>query len=394
MIELSGLRRYNSQAERTRLEADIKFIDIDAEAPAATLYFEIDSNYGAMLVNDTYDPFLLIALYQAMYHKTDLRICGNVSKKLYKNLMWYGQKILCDFAEEFAPVQIIVDGFAPKSVTGTLIGTGISCGVDSLSTLYDRFVAEDDPDCKINALFFFNCGINGVFKENFTTDFAQSRCQRSMALAREIGLPLCPIDTNLHDFGLKETHETWVFLATYSCALALQSAVRRYYISSGYSYAEIKGNGIKYDRYDFAGYCESFFVPLIQTERLELIVDGCQYRRVDKIKKLADWDIARKYLNVCVMYSEQTSNCGLCHKCLRTLLALEILGKLDDFAGVFDLERYRQRSVKNLVSHMLDADKEAFAKELVDLAAECNFPLPIKHDCYIFNNQVVLVDNK
>ena len=260
MIELSGLRRYNTRSGRTRLEADIKFPDGNEIFPANTLYFEIDENYGGMLVDDTYDPFMLVALYPAMFQKTDLRIRGNVSKKLYKNLTWYAQKILCNFSKDLAPVKIFADGFAQTVATGTLIGTGVSCGVDSLSTIYDRFVKENDSDYRINALFFFNCGSNGEFEIALSEKFAQSRCQRSAALAEELRLPLCPVDTNLHCFNRAEYDDTFFFLSIYSCVLALQNAVKRYYIPSGCSYEEIKSAGVKYQNYDLASFCESFFL--------------------------------------------------------------------------------------------------------------------------------------
>ena len=229
MIELSGLRRYNTQSGRTRLEVNIKFVDMNANSPSDTLYIEIDANYGGMLVDDTYDPFLLVALYLSMHHKTDLRIRGNVSKRLYKNLTWYAQKILCDYSSDLAPVKIIVDGFAPTKITGTLIGAGISCGVDSLTTVYDRFVGEDDPDYKINALFFFNCGANGNYTDPLTQNTSQNSCRRGATLAGELGLPLCFVETNLHQFKFKEPMETFIFFATYGCVLALQNAVKRYF---------------------------------------------------------------------------------------------------------------------------------------------------------------------
>ena len=394
MIELSGLRRYETDRGVARLEADIKFVDIDAELPADTLYFEIDANYAAMLVNDTYDPFMLPALYLAMYNKTDLRIHGNVSKRLYKNLMWYAQKILCDFSNKLAPVTITVDGFAPTRITGTLIGTGMSCGVDSLSTVYDRYVHEDDSDYKINALFFFNCGSNGVAEKDFIEDFAQTRCQRAMKVASELGLPLVPLDTNLHKFHRDEYGETFFYLSTYACILAMQNVIRRYYMGNGCSYYEIKATDTLYKHYALAGYCESFFVPLLQTERTEIIIDGCQYKRVEKIKKIADWDIAREYLNVCHIYSKNSSNCGLCGKCLRTLLPLEIMGKLDNFAHLFNVENYRA-NVLNFMAHCVaDIDQSVFYREILDLAEEYNFPMPIRRDCYTLERQVVIFDDK
>lgn len=395
MIELSGLRRYETNRGVARLEADIKFVDMDIVAPADTMYFEIDADYAAMLVNDTYDPFMITALLLAMYNKTELRIRGNVSKKLYKNLTWYAQKILCDFSDKLAPVKITVDGFAPVNVTGTLIGTGMSCGVDSLSTVYDRYICEDDPDYKINALFFFNCGSNGVGEEFFIENLAQSRCQRVMQVAGELGLPLVPLDTNLHEFDSKEKYgDTFFYLATYACILAMQNVILRYYMSSGCSYYEIKSTAVHYKNYAVAGYCESFFVPLIQTERMEIIIDGCQYKRVDKLKQIVDWEITRKYLNVCNIYSKDSHNCGSCKKCLRTLLSLEIMGKLDKFAHLFDMNSYRANVLNFMARCVAEVDNSVFYKEILDLAEEYNFPMPTRRDCYTLGRQVVIFENE
>lgn len=393
MIEISGFRRYNTATGTTRLEADIKFLNMNVTAPADKMYFEIDANYGGMLVDDTFDPFMLVALYSAMYYKTDLQIRGNVSKKLYKNLTNYAQKILGDYSSDLAPVKIFVDGFAPVNVKGTLIGTGISCGVDSLSTVYDRFICEDDPDYKINALFFFNCGANGNFTDPFTSTAAQINCRHGATCANELGLPIIFVNTNLHQFKFTEPKETFIFFSTFACVLALQNAVKRYYMASSYSYDEIKRCGVECECHDLAGFAESFFLPLIQTERIELILDGCQYRRIDKVIKLVDWEIARKYLHVCSSHTEDASNCGTCQKCLRTLLTLEILGKLDAFADIFDLEQYRAESFNYKVSCVMNGDKDFFCKQILDLAAEYNFPMPTRSNCYILGDNVMLVAN-
>ena len=74
MIEISNLRRYHTAEKRARLEVDIKFIDMEVEAPGETMWFEIDENYERILVDDTCDPFLLIPLFMAMHYKTDLKI--------------------------------------------------------------------------------------------------------------------------------------------------------------------------------------------------------------------------------------------------------------------------------------------------------------------------------
>ena len=393
MIEISNLRRYNSGKNVVRLEADIKFTDMNFEAPAETLWFEIDSEFGGMFVVDTYDPFVLVPLYLAMQYKTDLRIYGNVSKKLYKNLMWYGQKILCDFDKDLSPVEIIVDGFAPTEATGFLTGTGITCGIDSLSTLYDKFILEDDPDYKINALFMFNCGSHGDFGENFTQEVFISRVQRAAALAEELDLLLIVVDSNLHLFRDEKSRGSILFAAFYSCVLSMQNAISRYYVGSTFSYNEVKISDPNHENYDLAEFCESYFVPLIQTERTELIIDGCQYSRVDKTKRLADWDIAQRYLNVCLIQKgSDSTNCGECSKCLRTLLALEIMGKLENFSQVFDLDKYKEKSFWYRCKVLANVDKDIFCRELFDLAEENNFPMPTRRDCYVLDSQVTIFE--
>ena len=393
MIEISGLRKYVvAGGKRVRLEARIKFVDTDADYPADTLYFETRSDCGAMFAADTYDAFFIIGLYLAMYHKTPLRIRGNVSKKLYKNATWYIQKILCDFSVDLAPVDVIVDGFAPTKGTGRLISTGISCGVDSLATIYDRFVKETDRDYRINSLFIFNCGTHGNFDSPDTQIIFKSRVKRAVAVADELGLPLVVVDTNLHRFRNQRNKATVMFLSMYACVLSLQNAVKRYYIPSGCSYQGIKDYGDRAHHNDLATACDSYLIPLIQSERTELIVDGCQRRRVDKIEDLTNWAIARKYLNVCLLQKgADTTNCGKCSKCLRTLLALEILGKLDDFAQVFNVDDYRKGSLMYKAHCLEEVDTETFYRELVDLAAERNFPMPVKKTCYVLDGDVVVM---
>ena len=95
MIEISNLRKY-AAGRNVRLEADITFTDMPSPYAERTIYFEVDKNNGDMLADDTYDAFVLVPLYLAMYHKQDLHIRGNISKKLYQNIKWYIPRILCD----------------------------------------------------------------------------------------------------------------------------------------------------------------------------------------------------------------------------------------------------------------------------------------------------------
>ena len=379
MIEISNLRKYSVEGGLVRLEADINFTGMKSPYKTKTIYFEIDAKHADMLADDTYDAFVLVPLYVAMYHKQDLHIHGNVSKKFFKNINWYVQKIMCDFSEALSPVKFTVDGFTQPKPKGNLIGTGISCGVDCLSTIYDHYIDEDDPDYRINALFLFSHEPRSHLKDPSGGNVYQNLLKFTEKAAEDLGLPHYTLDTNLSVFTypiMKKLRVSMSYIAMYSSILSLSNAICLYYVSSGRTYEEVK----KFPtRRDFEGFCESYFVPLIQNEQIELKVDGCQYRRVDKMKKIADWDIAQKYLNVCTSWKpnhRDASNCGVCSKCLRTLLPLEILGKLKNFSDVFNIEKYRKISRKYKVRCLQNYGKNPFESENVDFARENNFPMP------------------
>lgn len=392
MIEISNLRKY-TVGGGVRLEADINFTDMPSPYTEKTLYFEVDKAHGDMLADDTYDAFVLVPLYLAMYHKQDLHIRGNISKKFYQNIKWYVQKIWCDYWDKFSPVKFTVDGFTSAKRRGNLIGASISCGVDSLSTVYDHFVRESDPDYRINALFYFDCGIlvHHGLDDMLLQQLAITRNEPGINAAKDLGLPCYYLKSNVKYFRKNEEITKFNHIAVYSCILSLSNAIFRYYVPSGASYEEMKIFRDAFHNGDMSEFCESYFIPLVRTERIELIVDGCQYRRIDKLKNIADWDIAQKYLNVCWRYTPDGSNCGVCPKCLRTQLSLEILGKLNKFSRVFNIEQYKRNSFGHKIKTLQNYGKEPFATENVDFARENNFPMPIKRDVFVLGNQAAVI---
>ena len=396
MIELSGLRKYTTGGA-VRLEADIKFHGMTSPYPERTIYFEVDEANGHMLADDSYDAFVLVPLFVAMFHKQDLRIRGKISKRLFQNVKWYIQRIFCDYSPDLSPVNVIVDGTIVNDKRGNIVGTGISCGIDSLSTIYDHFIREDDPAYKINALFYFNHDMHNHRTDSSGQVLYKNLLARNRSAAQDLNLPLYSLESNLYVFNdviikLRKKFISFSYVSMDSCILALSGAISRYYISNGDSYNEIKIFHDLYHDNDMAGFCDSYFVPLIQTERTELIIDGCQYRRVDKLKRIVDWDIAQKYLNVCWTNNADGSNCGHCPKCLRTLLPLEILGKLDAYAKVFDVEAYKRNSLGYKVHCLKNYGKAPFDTENVDLAKERNFKMPERREVYLLDGQAMLTD--
>lgn len=371
MIHISNLRK-ESQNGWTKLIADITqwWGGGQNYLPEPTIWLAVKDEDAHMLANDVYDAFLLVPLYIGMYYKQDLHIHGCISKRLYKNVMNYLQRILCDFSDDLSRIDVQVDGFKIADGEQNITGAGLSCGIDSLSTVYDRYVKEDDPDYRINALFFFNTGWHGDYYHEGTMKLCMDRYNMNKPAADELGLPFHMVDSNFHAFTFSVYPQSIGrigYLSNYSCVLGLGRAMKKYYTSNCFSYNQILTVGAQFHNGDFAEFSESYSVPLIQTEKTEIIIDGCQYTRTQKTEKLADWDIAQKYLNVCEVKTYYPSynadnhahNCSKCVKCLRTLIAIEAMNKLNDFAGVFDIDTYRKHSFRYKCEVVLHRKKKS-----------------------------------
>jgi hypothetical protein len=73
--------------------------------------------------------------------------------------------------------------------------------------------------------------------------------------------------------------------------------------------------------------------PNYSTVDLQVAHDGLTLSRLDKVKLIAEWEIALSNIRVCTRNPKQGLNCGSCEKCLRTMLELVACGKLAQTAA-------------------------------------------------------------
>src|SRR5262249_15192390 len=67
---------------------------------------------------------------------------------------------------------------------------------------------------------------------------------------------------------------------------------------------------------------------LFSTQRMRVMQDGAPFSRGQKLEYIAPSSIVQRYLRVC-WRSGTDQNCGRCGKCLRAMVALEVLGFRD-----------------------------------------------------------------
>lgn len=343
------------------------------------LSFFVDPEYGDYLTDDVYDAFMVAMLYPAMYYNEPIEIDGYVSKKLYNNLTRYVEGIVSDFAPKtHKKIEIKVRGFKDAVKNHQLhIGTGFSGGVDSFSTLKDNFFDTDDPEYKIDTLFFFHVGQYGDVRNPKTWERAFNRFTITQQFAKEIGVNAVMMNTNLFDFYKPEWEYQAGVLNRIASVLVFQKSLKRYYISNAYTYGEMID--LARDRVFLEEFSDPYIMPLLSPHGLDIVCDGAQYRRTTKTQRIITIPLTRKYLNVCVNSSDAhvaAVNCSECGKCMRTMMALESLGSLDAYGTVFDISKYQKKQKQYKALQICKYNSDGFARDNVDFAREHGIKMP------------------
>lgn len=213
-----------------------------------------------------------------------------------------------------------------KAQSGALAGPGeprtgtfFSGGVDSLYTLLQNedklgnARAEDIDD--LITIF----GIYTREKEIIEGKKGAAVRARMDAVARKHGKQRLEIHTNLYLTRFMLTNS---LRHSYGCALAASVLA----IEGFYSRVLIPGSSSY--KYLAAAGSHPFTDRLLSTTRTRFIPDGCKLTRDGKINYLVERNHDLSSLQVCSRDVE-LKNCCACAKCVRTMLTLGALGKLD-----------------------------------------------------------------
>ncbi len=104
--------------------------------------------------------------------------------------------------------------------------------------------------------------------------------------------------------------------------------------------------------------------PLFSSSRLEVQHTHADITRRDKVAAIADWQLAQESLFVCFLRQGSNRNCSRCEKCVRTMLDLHLLGKLESFKN-FDQSKSLWDSMDHIqVVHNFATYNAALAEPL------------------------------
>jgi hypothetical protein len=144
------------------------------------------------------------------------------------------------------------------------------------------------------------------------TSIYETAITRNANFARIFAKVLISVATNHFVFGYRYNLSRNLSHggALASVALLLQFPI--VFVPSSYSYNQLFPLG-----------SHPLTDPLWANEAMEIIHDGSEARRVDKVQKVAEDKYALANLRVC--FNDMNVNCGKCLKCLRTMIPLKLL---------------------------------------------------------------------
>ncbi|MGE3621124.1 MAG: hypothetical protein AB7L84_11750 [Acidimicrobiia bacterium] len=149
--------------------------------------------------------------------------------------------------------------------------------------------------------------------------------ERVRVAADALGLPLIEVGSDLPAFGraFGLSWDDYHGAALAAVALLLAPRFATFHVPATTTYAELYPLG-----------SHPLTDPLWSTEDVEIVHDGADVTRVDKLRALAEHPVARQHLRVCFENRDGRYNCGRCEKCVRTGVAVRIAGVEGAFASL------------------------------------------------------------
>jgi hypothetical protein len=342
-------------------------------------FYEIAPEYAELADTETCDSFMLSMLQVAMFYGEDLHISGLVSEQLLLNLNREIIPILNAFNAQYRKINLTADRTYSRAIyNGHGVGTGFSGGVDSFFTFLNNFAHPVSEERKITHAFFFNVGSHGVSAD--PKELAQihgqfeSRYNYLTDYPREIGLPFIKMNSNIHRFQPSGHIENCSFV-TCGAGLLFQKGLRRYLLSSGgYNYKE-KFDSLLLGENKDTSTLDPLLLPYFSTENLQFSAVETKFSRMEKLNALSVYEPALHRLNICYRHDELAENCSVCEKCGFTLLMLNVLGCIDQFASAFDLKKYYRMEKYYAAKALVHASTDIYYADICRQAKERGFSL-------------------
>lgn len=286
------------------------------------IWYQLPSEYSTSLTKSS-DPFLLAMIFSAMRLHTDLHVHGEVSPSLLRNIEEFQSAWVCWRPKQYVMVDITADveREQPTPHNDKKAVTLFSGGVDSSFTVFRHKTGRSGRrNLELHAGLMVH-GFDIALTER--DDFVRA-AQKAKRMLDSIGIPLISMTTNIRELG----DPWWDFhgAAPASCLALLQG---------GFSVGIIPSTE-PYNALVLPWGSNPVTDWMLSSRSFAIVHDGASFARTEKVREIAGWSEALQYLRVCMVGKpgEHDANCGVCEKCIRTILNFRVLGI--DLPGCFE----------------------------------------------------------
>jgi hypothetical protein len=298
----------------------------DSDRPAQEIFFATEEKY-AESISCNPNAFLVACILPAMHHgEKRVRVGGKICPELKENLFdvmgwlrhWFEPNYIFPLIE--AETISRLENFTSPNKTGFFI----SGGIDSLAVL--RANRLNYPLTHPGS-FKYGLLIHG---QNIESDNRLSTFKKAFAdlsvLAKDAQIELIPVYTNIRNI---EPSSEFFHISHGALLAAIAHAfVNCFNTISIAATGDIPTLSLVNKRIIKPHGSHPLIEPYFSSRELRIRYDGLSFSRIDKMRLIADWDVALQNIRVCEP-NWPGENCGRCEKCVRTMLALLALGLID-----------------------------------------------------------------
>lgn len=277
-----------------------------------SVWFRVPSHYRAIITSSC-DPLVVATLLLAMSRSTDIKVHGEVSPLLLRNLTEFQAAWSSWRPNLYHPIEISAEvereQFNPEA--GEKAIAAFSGGVDSSFTVWRH---RTNRCGRLQRNLQAGLVVHG-FDIPLEKQQAFNRAtEKAGAILSSLDMELIPMSTNIRSFALN--WEDLFGTAAASCLMLLKG---------GYS-AGLIASSFPYQALSFPYGSNPITDWLLSSQAFSIVHDGAEFTRIEKIGELTNWKEAKQNLRVCWQGQEPDKNCGRCEKCLRTILIFRIFG--------------------------------------------------------------------
>lgn len=280
-------------------------VDVKLECPEGKfdLFFEIQ---GAPL-HDGVTPYVALCVPIAMTKGWNIRSEQPASERMLQACHTIQDIIKC-FRPNTQHVRINVPGHVEPVVAGRTAGSFFSGGVDS----YYTYLKNKEHITQLIFAWGFDIKLEQESFAHLVTDQIQQ-------MADELGVGLIRVKSNIRHFSDSIVHWRDLHGAILGGTASLLSRkLDTVFIASSQHYGDL-----------FPWGSHPILDHLWSTEAVQVINDGCECKRYEKLALVVTNEVALRRLRVCFNNKNDRYNCNRCEKCYRTKVALYALGVLD-----------------------------------------------------------------